>query len=1114
MTVYDDDTNRNAPERERELVRLWALLRDTVERIATITGDVDGVIDDRGTYRSLLAAQRSLLRTEAEQREHADTFRAILDAIPANVALLDTSGEIVTVNAAWQRFASENGLHIEPGAWKGQSYLGVCEAALGGEDATTGRRALDALVAALAGETPDPWEYTCHAPRKARWFRMVASPTQYQGRRAAVVMHVEVTERVLAEQRLREREQLLRAAQALAGLGAWEANLETAVLTWTPETCQLFGVDPESFGGSIDDFLAVVVQDDIPSLMEAIQRADAGGVLELAYRIRRPDGAVRHMCERGVVEFDDTGTAIRRHGMVMDVTEQHEREVALAESERRFRELAAHVEDVFYSREPADGRVLYVSPSYEHIWGRTCASLLADPRTLLDSVHPEDRPRRREALLRLERGESAAVDYRIVRPDGTLRWIHDRAYAVRSPDGRIERVVGIAHDDTEKRHSRAQLLEQAELLDHASDAIIACGPDRRVRYFNRSATAIYDWPREEALGRPLGEVVGADPAETAEAERCLLEDGEWSGRLRHRARDGSLRLIQARWTLVDDEAQGSSNLLAIHSDVTEQAQLETQMLRVQRLESIGTLAGGIAHDLNNILAPIMLSVEMLKQDVVTEEATEVLRQLEETARRGAALVRQVLTFARGGAMEKRVMSLSPLVREVTAICRDIFPRGIAIHSALPADVWPVEGDASRLHQVLMNLCVNARDAMGSEGALTVRLENNVLDEGFSEMNVEAQPGAYVTLTVSDTGCGIPPHILDRIFEPFFTTKGDEQGTGLGLSTSFTIVRDHGGFIAVDSELGRGSTFRLYLPAATSAEAAEELANERGATPAGQGELVLLVDDEASIRDVTRRTLERFGYRVLTAANGAEAVALYAQHRERIALVLTDMSMPVMDGPTLIVALAAIDPDLVVVGSSGLDDDDKIQRAVGAGVQHFLPKPYTATTLLSLLRRVLGDPPHRTSSPLPPAEQPTKGGVRRRRSSRPAMSLAPAENGRGGPTLLVVDDEAAIVRLLRRILTSAGYEVLGAMSGKEALAALETEGAAIRLVISDLQMDGMSGVTLARQAKERWPKVPFLFMSGDMWKGEERDALEQLGDVIEKPLFPDTLTQTIRAILER
>jgi len=370
------------------------------------------------------------------------------------------------------------------------------------------------------------------------------------------------------------------------------------------------------------------------------------------------------------------------------------------------------------------------------------------------------------------------------------------------------------------------------------------------------------------------------------------------------------------------------------------------------MESIGTLAGGIAHDLNNILAPIMMSVEMLKLTATDPQARSVLETIEVSSRRGADIVRQVLSFARGLVGERVEVQPKHLLKELESIIKDTFPKDIRLKFSIPGDTWTILGDPTQIHQILLNLCVNARDAMPHGGNLAISVENCVLDEHYVAMNAQARPGRYVQISVTDSGTGIPPGLIDKIFEPFFTTKELHKGTGLGLSTVMAIVKSHDGIINVYSEPGTGTTFTLYLPAVETSSTRRKEQSEQAALPRGNGETVLVVDDEASVLTITSQTLQAYGYRVLSAVDGAHAVAMYAQHQNEIAAVLTDMMMPVMDGPATIRALLRINPAVKIIAASGLDAHGIAVKVSDASVKHFLMKPYTTGALLKALRMIL------------------------------------------------------------------------------------------------------------------------------------------------------------------
>ena len=429
--------------------------------------------------------------------------------------------------------------------------------------------------------------------------------------------------------------------------------------------------------------------------------------------------------------------------------------------------------------------------------------------------------------------------------------------------------------------------------------------------------------------------------------------GPWSEEYRYLRKDGAYAIVQDRGHVIREDTGKAIRMVGGMTDITEHKKLLNQYLRAQRMESIGTLAGGIAHDLNNVLAPILMSVELLRLNAVDPGAHKLINTVEQSARRGADLVRQVLTFARGIDGGRRVaIKVEHLIKDVARIATETFPRAIRTEVHLGRDLWAVTGDATQLHQVLLNLVVNARDSMPDGGVLSLSAENVTIDDQYAATSRDAKPGAYLCASIGDTGCGIPADEIDRIFEPFFTTKEVGKGTGLGLSTAHAIVGGHGGFIMVCSEPNTGSTFKVYIPADPSLRAPEAPASAMANLPRGHGETILVIDDETSILTITQQTLEAFGYRVIIAHDGAEAIALYAQHRDAIAAVLTDMVMPIMDGAATINALMRINPRVLIIAASGLNSNGLVAKAAGIGVTHFLPKPYTAETLLITLRDVL------------------------------------------------------------------------------------------------------------------------------------------------------------------
>jgi len=457
---------------------------------------------------------------------------------------------------------------------------------------------------------------------------------------------------------------------------------------------------------------------------------------------------------------------------------------------------------------------------------------------------------------------------------------------------------------------------------------------------------------EDLLARNLGRDVYFDPSQR-ETLLMLVESRGTEIRLeaRWRTKAGAPIWVELTGHAIpgDDGSHGFYEGLAV--DITEKKELEAQFLRAQRMESIGTLASGIAHDLNNVLAPITMSIAMLRGKITDPSGLKWLNTIDASAVRAAGIVRQVLSFGRGVEGERVPVQPRHIVNEIVKIARETFPRSITISADVPKDLWPINADPTQLHQVLLNLSVNARDAMQSGGTLGISAGNITLDEHYARVHIDAKPGRYVALAVTDSGTGIPRGILEKIFDPFFTTKPPGQGTGLGLSTVQAIVRGHGGFMNVYSEEARGSTFRVYLPVCEQEGVAASRSPE-AVLPAGRGEAIMVVDDEPSIREITRGMLESNGYRALTASDGAEALTLYRQRQGEIAAVIIDLMMPGMDGSTAIRALRGINPGVRIIASSGFGAENTVAAAAALGAALFLQKPYTTGTLLRTLDELI------------------------------------------------------------------------------------------------------------------------------------------------------------------
>jgi PAS domain S-box-containing protein len=625
---------------------------------------------------------------------------------------------------------------------------------------------------------------------------------------------------------------------------------------------------------------------------------------------------------------------------------------ALRESQRMLSSLLQNLPGIAF-RMAIDEHwtVSFISAGCFRLTGYTPEDIVGNRRISYEQLtHPDDRARVRERIMTALAGRRPYdVVYRLVTAEGRDCWVWERGQGIAGDDGRLEFLEGFLTDVTERRHAEEQVKAQAALLDKARDAILVTDLGGRVHYCNQSAHELFGWTIDGCCQISAARIFQLQPDGFARALSAVLARGEWSGELPAVGCNARSLVLESRWTLVRDDHGEPRSILLISTDVTERKKLEAQILRAQRMESIGTLAGGIAHDLNNVLSPILTAMEMIRERLPERQDQELVHIVEASANRGAEMVRQILVFARGAEGRRNQVAPHRILEDLVHIIRETFPRNLHIHSHLARDLWPILGDATQLHQVLLNLCVNARDAMPDGGTLTLRASNLVVDGPGAFPDAPAGP--HVLLEVSDTGAGIPEEIQERIFDPFFTTKEVGKGTGLGLSTVQVIVRNHGGVISLRSKLGRGTTFRILLPA-TGLDGTENLAGTAVELPMGQGEMVLVVDDETGIRMVTQRALENCGYRVVVAKNGSDGLAVFARHQAEIAAVISDLMMPVMDGPTMIEELRRRAPKLPIIAVTGLVAPDLLARIREAGVQTLVPKPFTSETLRRALAAAL------------------------------------------------------------------------------------------------------------------------------------------------------------------
>ncbi|MBN3885464.1 MAG: PAS domain S-box protein [Nostoc sp.] len=568
-------------------------------------------------------------------------------------------------------------------------------------------------------------------------------------------------------------------------------------------------------------------------------------------------------------------------------------------------------------------------------------------------VHQTERQKFRQIMLQLQQqGQIRREELQIFHNQGSIDFPAElTAIAVEDSQGKTGNLRWLFRDISDRHQQEQKIREQAALLDITTDAIIVEDLHNQILFWNQGAEKMYGWQVQEAQGKDAWELLSKKTSpQLSAAQKAVIERGTWQGELHKFTKDSGERIIASRWTLMLDVVGLPKSILIVDTDITEKKQLETQLLRSQRLESLGILASGIAHDLNNLLTPILGIAQLLplKYPHLDDVSLQMLKILETNAKRGGDLVGQILLFTRGSEREHTIVLVSQLLEDIKQIAQQTFPKFIDINTDIAPNIGMVVGDSTELHQVLMNLAVNACDAMPNGGKFSISATKVFIDENYARMHIGATVNSYVKITVADTGVGINSEIIDLIFDPFFTTKDVGKGTGLGLSILMGIINSHGGFVEVASQVGSGTKFQVYLP---SKEGSTSQVIDEVKLPIGQGELILVVDDEVAIAQITKVTLETYNYKVLTAQNGIEALALYTQHKDKIRLVLIDMMMPLMGGQTAISTLQIINPQVPIVAMSGLATAEALVQSTGIGIQGFLAKPFTSDQLLNFVQKI-------------------------------------------------------------------------------------------------------------------------------------------------------------------
>jgi len=880
------------------------------------------------------------MKTEAALRRSEEHFRSLIENVSDLVCVLDAKGVVEYVSPSVERL-----LGYKPTELVGTSSFVILEP-------SDIPRARAAITAALDNPGVTHPATELRARRKDGVCRHMAAigvcPETQSGPKTLVLTLHDITERKRAEEALAESEDRYRRLFDLTP-DAIFIGCEDRVAFINPAGLKLFGAhDPyqiigkpvlelvhPDWRGVVSKRIPIVLHstESLPTIQEQFLRLDGNPV--------DVEVAVAHF----VFDEKPAGLVIAR-----DITERKK-------LEDQVRKLSRAVEQAPASILITDlaGLIEYVNPNFCQLTGYTLPELVGqNPRILKSGQTPPETYEHMWSTLHAGNEWRGELCNR--KKNGEIFW----EFAVISPlrsETTTTHFVAVKQDITDRKLAEEAVRSSRDnlsgIFNNVNVAIFIHNADGKVLAVNHKTLELFQVEREQALKLSISDNY-SDPSNPLNNLPSLwrtvlageTHSMEWTAR---RPLDGSvfpteIFLRKITW-------DGQDAVMAAVYDLTEKKSLERQILRAQRVESLGTLAAGIAHDLNNILAPIMMSAHILRHNKPSEEIAEVLNNIEVSAQRGADVVKQVLTFARGVEGQRIPLQPKHIIKEIRAIVEETFPKNITFHSNVPKDLWTVAGDATQLHQVLLNLSVNARDAMPEGGSLSISAENVRVAKAKSSLFADGKAGPHVLIQVSDTGSGIPPAILEKIFDPFFTTKEQGKGTGLGLSTVLGIVRSHGGFVDVQTELGHGSTFKVYLPAKPGA-AAPPPDTERRAPPRGSGECILVVDDEVNLRSVTERMLTQHGYQVLLAANGKEALEVLERHRSEVKAVVTDIMMPVMDGVALVSAIKHSNPQMPVIACTGWSQEGIQAELKGLGVECFLEKPYPSQALLTTLHQHL------------------------------------------------------------------------------------------------------------------------------------------------------------------
>lgn len=901
--------------------------------------------------RRLVRLEQSLSQAVAKLQSSEERFRTLVESITDVFYVTDANGRLVYGSPNLFSYTG-----YQPRELLHRTYLKLV--------APEDRRWLVALYLAKTAEGASEVACEFQALRKDGsrvWVDQRTTIVRDRQGRVVEYRNVvrDISERKAMEEALKEGEERYRSLYENVAIGLYRTTPDGRILMANPALVHMLGFE------SFEELAQRNLEEEgfEPGYPRALfrQRLESEGqIVGLESAWKRRDGSVIYVRESARAVKDESGRVLYYEGTAEDITERVTAEKALTESEERYRLISEMISDYAYAfRVEADGTMRgdWLTESFTKVFGWTVEELERRGGWVA-AVYPPDLPLWVEHAGKVLHGQPDVTEGRFVTRDGEVRWLRDYAVPIFDPAaGRVTRIVGASEDITEKRKLEEALEESNELFralaDAAPAAVLVLQGDRLL-YANKFAKNLVGFSDVERRNEENFDVLKlVDPAfrEQVRSRGYARERGEPAPNryeLPIRTRDGKRRWLD--FSVVTFPYRGQPARMAVAVDITDKKLTEEQLLHAQKMEAIGRLAGSVAHDFNNMLLVIMAHAELLKlkagQDPRFLAAVDGILG---ASTRAAELTRKLLAFARKQQVHPERLDLNHEVGGTLKVLMRLLGENVELIWRPAEDLWPVVLDRSQVDQVVANLVVNARDAVGEKGHIWVSTANRQLSEEDCRLLPEAKPGRYVVLAVKDDGCGMDSEVLKRIFEPFFTTKGEGKGTGLGLATVFGIVKQNNGFIVVESEPGKGSTFEIYFPVVEG----EKAEARDAAAPIPRGwETILLVEDQPEVLEAASSLLKQLGYQVLSAKSPEQALAVAASYQGVIHLLLSDVGLPGMSGSELAQRLVAVRPEMKVLMMTGYTQEAPLRTEAEKAWGPVLEKPLTAEALAHRVRQVL------------------------------------------------------------------------------------------------------------------------------------------------------------------